>query len=339
MDSNNDTNMDSNNEKHETTNDIIQSPIIDEDGQKTNINIQKPLSYDNLNIDDFNKWENDMNEFLDANKLDVSLVLYRFPRDEIIDDNKKKIWKTKLLSKLKNANFIISFLSYTKTGFELGATEFEKRYDEWANFLGWKIKKEDYFDSSRLNDTVSVTFKGLGGSDDDFINNFGQKLSSDYSHFKRTIDDDGLRSGNIRLFFKRMPIALYLKRDRIFRLGNLSIKYFISFNIVCNHCCLKGHKESNCPFSSLSKLKLENYLLYIHHNNPIFVDVSDVPIEMNILENNNIDTINDLTVLRLYIRAKNERRIRQSKEHTRNQRSQIKSKLISPKINDKGRVS
>jgi hypothetical protein len=295
---------------------------------------------EDMNID-FINWEKDMDKFLVDNKLDVSLVLYRYPRNEIINEERKKILKAELLSKLKEAKLIISFLSYTKNGFELGATQFESRYEEWAFFLGWKIKKEDYFDPYRSNNNVvSITFKGLGGSDDEFINTFGSKLSSEYySHFKRTIDDDGIRSGNVKLFFTQMPMALYLKNDRIFRLGNLEIKYFISFNVICNHCCLKGHREPTCPFTLFSKSKLNTYLIHIHRKNPIFVDVSEVPVDMNILENQNVENTDDLTTLRIFIRAKNERRIRQSKEQSKNQRLINKSRYLSPIKDDKGRVS
>jgi hypothetical protein len=100
------------------------TPMENIEESSNNVSIQEDMNMD------FKNWEKDMDKFLNDNKLDVSLVLYRFPRNEIINEDRKKILKADLLSKLKEAKLNISFLSYTKMGFELGATQFESKYEE-----------------------------------------------------------------------------------------------------------------------------------------------------------------------------------------------------------------
>jgi hypothetical protein len=267
-------------------------------------------------------------------KNDISLVLYRFPKDNNFSLQDKKDYKMIIMKNLNEHNLKIACISIINSGYELGAIDFNSRYEEWANVLGWKIPKREYFDSlGHQNNEVAITFKGLGALDDKFIIDFGKAISKDFIKFRRNAPIDNINNSNVKLFFSKMPIYLYIKSDRCFRINNLMIKYFISFNVSCTVCSLKGHKENCCPFQDISMNDMNKTLVFIYQTNEIYVNISSKEaIDMKILdEHKDTKSINDITTLKTFIRARQERRKLQSissKQKTFNKRSANPSTTI-----------
>jgi hypothetical protein len=238
----------------------------------------------------------------DEEDIDIELVLYRYPKEKVLSKEEKVVFKNQTLNKLALAKLDISCINILNSGIELVAKDFKKRYDEWAQFLGWKVQKSEFFRPKRPE--VSILFKGLGGLDDEHLEIFGKKISSDFIRFQRNPQIDEIKNCNVKLFFSTMPYLLYLNPDRKIKYLGVYFRYYISFNLICEHCCLKGHTEKCCPMKSFNSIDLTNFIFKVNEINSSFLDLSDVELDLNILNEKKLEDIIKLPELRIYAKAK-----------------------------------
>jgi hypothetical protein len=230
-------------------------------------------------------WLSNISKFSSGFKEDVDLVVYRYPKDIIMSQDEKTIFKNQALEKLKSLSLRIACINIINSGIELMALDFNKDYEKWANFLGWRIDKTDYF-APRINE-VGILFKGIGILSDDDLIAFGLNISPDFTRFRRGPALDNYNNCNVRLFFSKAPIHLYFLDQRTIPFGdpllNFKVKYFLSFNITCGHCCLKGHTEKCCPFKQFNSVELFKVIFKVYGVNKSFLNVADAELNMDIL--------------------------------------------------------
>jgi hypothetical protein len=126
-----------------------------------------------------------------------------------------------------------------------------------------------------------------------------------------------------------MPYLLYFNPERRIKYRNMDFRYYLSFNFICDHCCLKGHTEKCCSLKSLRSVDLTNFIFSVYRVNPTFLDLSDVDLNIDILNEKRLEDIITLPELRTFAKAKLRRKELVQLDQSKTSRTKYKKKNIS----------
>jgi hypothetical protein len=198
-------------------------------------------------------------------------------------DSYKITFRKNLLASIANAGLKIASLCEFNRGVEIGALEFKSKYNQWCIILGWQTK--EYRSRNNLS-LVSILFKGLGSLDDENISKFGKMIGGlSFIKFERNKpNEEGIPSCNVRLYFNEFPIKLYLQEYSKFTINDLDFRYYVSYQLTCSTCCLKGHNTKFCPFQKYDPITSNRILLAIGKKAPKYFNLGDVPLDLKMLE-------------------------------------------------------